>query len=479
MKQQKYQETASQILFLVGGKENVVRVASCATRLRIVVCEDQKIDVEQIESLELVKGTFNNGGQFQIILGTGIVDQVYQEFLKQTGIQEIGKEELKEVAGAKMNVFQRVLKSLADVFVPILPALVAAGLLMGLNNVLTAQGLFIEGKSLIEAYPQMADLAEMINLFSNAAFTFLPVLIGFSAVKIFGGTPVLGAVIGAIMIHPDLLNGYSYGQALLDQTIPVWNVFGFEIAKVGYQGTVLPIIVSAFVLAKVERKTRKIVPAMFDNIITPLVAVLVTAVLTFIVIGPIMRIVGDGLTEAVMWLFFSLGPVGGAIYGVAYPLLVITGMQHSLVTAETQILANIGTLGGSPTFAVVAASNVAQGAAALAVMYLMKNDTKMKGLASASGVSALLGITEPAVFGVNLKLKYPFIGALVGSAVAAAYGTFMKVLSVSPGPAGLPGVIVIRPESMFQYMVTLGIAFVVGFIATLMLARMFNKKVKG
>ena len=243
MKQQKYQETASQILFLVGGKENVVRVASCATRLRIVVCEDQKIDVEQIESLELVKGTFNNGGQFQIILGTGIVDQVYQEFLKQTGIQEIGKEELKEVAGAKMNVFQRVLKSLADVFVPILPALVAAGLLMGLNNVLTAQGLFIEGKSLIEAYPQMADLAEMINLFSNAAFTFLPVLIGFSAVKIFGGTPVLGAVIGAIMIHPDLLNGYSYGQALLDQTIPVWNVFGFEIAKVGYQGTVLPIII--------------------------------------------------------------------------------------------------------------------------------------------------------------------------------------------------------------------------------------------
>ena len=479
MKQQKYQETASQILFLVGGKENVVRVASCATRLRIVVCEDQKIDVEQIESLELVKGTFNNGGQFQIILGTGIVDQVYQEFLKQTGIQEIGKEELKEVAGAKMNVFQRVLKSLADVFVPILPALVAAGLLMGLNNVLTAQGLFIEGKSLIEAYPQMADLAEMINLFSNAAFTFLPVLIGFSAVKIFGGTPVLGAVIGAIMIHPDLLNGYSYGQALLDHTIPVWNVFGFEIAKVGYQGTVLPVIVSAFVLAKVEQKTRKIVPAMFDNIITPLVAVLVTAVLTFIVIGRVMRIVGDGLTEAVMWLFFSLGPVGGAIYGVAYPLLVITGMHHSLVTAETQILANIGTLGGSPTFAVVAASNVAQGAAALAVMYLMKNDAKMKGLASASGVSALLGITEPAVFGVNLKLKYPFIGALVGSAVAAAYGTFMKVLSVSPGPAGLPGVIVIRPESMVQYMVTLGIAFIVGFIATLMLARMFNKKIKG
>lgn len=475
MANKNYHETAQNILSLLGGEENVISVASCATRLRVVIKDEQKIQVEAIENLDLVKGSFNNGGQFQIILGTGIVDEVYREFVKVANISEVSKEELKEAAGAKLNVFQRILKSLADVFVPILPALVAAGLLMGLNNVLTAQGLFIEGKSIIEAYPQIADVADMINVFSNAAFTFLPILIGFSATKIFGGTPVLGAVIGAIMIHPDLLNGYSYGQALLDGTVPAWNVFGFEIAKVGYQGTVLPVIVSAFVLAKIERKTRKHVPPMFDNIITPLVAVLVTAALTFVVIGPAMRVVGDGLTEAVMWLFFSLGPVGGAIYGVVYPLLVITGMHHSLVTAETQILANIGTLGGSPTFAVVAASNVAQGAAALAVMYVMKKNAKMKSLASAAGVSALLGITEPAVFGVNLKLKYPFIGALIGSAIASAYATFMKVLSVSPGPAGLPGVIVIRPESMLQYMVSLAIAFVITFVVTILLAKTFGK----
>lgn len=475
MANKNYHETAQNILSLLGGEENVISVASCATRLRVVIKDEQKIQVEAIENLDLVKGSFNNGGQFQIILGTGIVDEVYREFVKVANISEVSKEELKEAAGAKLNVFQRILKSLADVFVPILPALVAAGLLMGLNNVLTAQGLFIEGKSIIEAYPQIADVADMINVFSNAAFTFLPVLIGFSATKIFGGTPVLGAVIGAIMIHPDLLNGYSYGQALLDGTVPAWNVFGFEIAKVGYQGTVLPVIVSAFVLAKIERKTRKHVPPMFDNIITPLVAVLVTAALTFVIIGPAMRVVGDGLTEAVMWLFFSLGPVGGAIYGVVYPLLVITGMHHSLVTAETQILANIGTLGGSPTFAVVAASNVAQGAAALAVMYVMKKNAKMKSLASAAGVSALLGITEPAVFGVNLKLKYPFIGALIGSAIASAYATFMKVLSVSPGPAGLPGVIVIRPESMLQYMVSLAIAFVITFVVTILLAKTFGK----
>ena len=476
MSNKKYHTIAQNILLHLGGEENIISAASCATRLRVVVKDDQKIKVDEIENIDLVKGSFNNGGQFQIILGTGIVDEVYREFMGIVNLEEVSKAELKEAAGKKMNVFQRVLKSLADVFVPILPALVAAGLLMGLNNVLTAQGLFIEGKSIIEAYPQIADLADMINVFSNAAFTFLPVLIGFSATKIFGGTPVLGAVIGAIMIHPDLLNGYSYGQALLDGTVPAWSIFGYQIAKVGYQGTVLPVIVSSFVLAKIERKTRKVVPPMFDNIITPLVAVLVTAALTFVVIGPAMRVVGDGLTEAVMWLFFSLGPVGGAIYGVVYPLLVITGMHHSLVTAETQILANIGTLGGSPTFAVVAASNVAQGAAALAVMMIMKKNAKMKSLASAAGVSALLGITEPAVFGVNLKLKYPVVAALIGSAVASAYSTFMQVLSVSPGPAGLPGVIVIRPESMIQYMITLAIGFAITFVVTFVLAKIWGNK---
>lgn len=475
-KKDNYKWTAEQILQNVGGKENLVSVAHCATRLRLVLKDDTKINLKEIEEIDLVKGNFNNGGQFQIILGTGIVDEVAKEFIAISNISESTKEEVKKKGEKKQNVLQRLLKSLADIFVPILPALVAAGLLMGLNNVLTAEGLFVEGKSLIEAYPQWADVASMINTFSNAAFTFLPVLIGFSAAKIFGGTPVLGAVIGAIMIHPDLLNGYNYGQALLDGTVPVWNILGFGIAKVGYQGTVLPVIVSAYVLAKTEKYTRKIVTPMLDNIITPLVAVLVTAFLTFTAIGPVMRVVGDGLTAGVMWLFFSLGPIGGAIYGVAYPLLVITGMHHSLITAETQILANIGTLGGSPTFAVVAASNVAQGGAALAVILIMKKNAKMKSLASAAGVSALLGITEPAVFGVNLKLKYPFVGALIGSAVASAYVTFMKVLSLSPGPAGLPGVIVIRPQSMIQYMVGLVIAFIVAFVSTLIIAKFVEKK---
>ena len=446
--------------------------------MRLVLKDDSKIDFDALEKIDLVKGNFNNGGQFQIILGTGIVNKVYAEFIKIAHITEMTKEELKQQAAKKMNPVQKLLKTLADVFVPILPALVASGLLMGINNILTAQGMFVPGKSLVEAFPAIKDIAEMVNLFSNAGFTFLPVLIGFSAAKIFGATPILGAVIGAIMIHPDLMNGYGYGQALLDGTVPYWHIFGFSVAKVGYQGTVLPVIASAFCLAVIEKRLRKIVPAMLDNIVTPLLSVLLAGALTFLFIGPVMRGVGDMMTNAVMWLFFDLGALGGLIYGITYPLLVITGMHHSLVTAETQILANIGTLGGSPTFAVVAAANCAQGAAALAVMCKSKNDPKMRSMASASGISSMLGITEPAIFGVNLKLRYPFYGALIGGGIGAAYATIMHVLSVSQGPCGVIGVICIRPDCMLQFMVSMAIAIASAFTATMFLEKVLGQKEK-
>lgn len=471
-----YNEIAKNILQCIGGKENVISAAHCATRLRLVLKDDSKINKKSLEEISCIKGNFNNGGQFQIILGPGIVDEVYKRFVVLSNISETSKSDLKKVADIKLNPIQKALKTLADVFVPILPALVAAGLLMGINNVLTAQGLFIKGMSLIEAYPQFTGLAEMINTFSSTSFAFLPVLVGFSATKTFGGNPILGAVIGALMIHPDLMSGYDYGNAVIQGIVPYWTIFGFSIAKVGYQGTVFPIIAASFILAKIENRLRRIIPSMFDNLLTPLLSVLITGVLTFTVVGPVMRGFGDLLTSGVMWLFFSLGPIGGAIFGVVYPLLVITGMHHSLIAAETQILANIGTLGGSPTFAVVAASNVAQGAACLATILILKNDSKIKSLASASGVSALLGITEPAMFGVNLKYKFPLYGALVGSAISSAYVTFAKVLSVSPGPAGLPGFIVIRPESMITYMIGMLIAFVTAFVATILIAKISLKK---
>ena len=471
-----YNQISKEILEYVGGKENIVSAAHCATRLRLVLKDDKKINIKAIEEMPAVKGNFNTSGQFQIILGSGVVNEVYKELIKMADISEGSKEELKKEADKKLNPVQRLIKSLADVFVPVLPILVAAGLLMGINNILTSQGLFIEGQSLIEAHPQFKDLAEMINTFANTGFAFLPIFLGFSATKVFGGNPYLGACIGALMIHGDLLNGYSYPAAVIEGSVPYWNILGFSILKVGYQGTVLPVLASSFVLAKVEKTLHKIIPSVLDNLLTPLFTVFITGLLTFVAIGPVMRLAGDGITAGLIGLINTLGPIGGAIFGFFYAPIVITGMHHSLVAAETQILANIGTLGGSPTFAVVAASNVAQGAAALAVFFIIKKNAKMKSTASAAGISALLGITEPAVFGVNLKLIYPFIGALIGSAVSSAYATFMKVLSLSPGPAGLPGVIVIRPESMVQYMITMLIAFIVAFISTVILAKILAKK---
>lgn len=471
-----YYDISSEILKYIGGKENVVSAAHCATRLRLVLKDDVNVDNKAIENMEVVKGSFNNGGQLQIILGPGTVDEVYKEFIKQTNLSESSKEEVKKKAEDKLNPFQKVLKSLADVFVPILPVLVAAGLLMGINNILTSKGLFIDGLSIVEAYPQFGDLANLINTFANTGFTFLPVLIGFSATKSFGGNPYLGAAIGGLMIHPDLLNGWGYGAALAEGSIPTWNIFGFAIDKVGYQGTVLPVLASSYLLARIEKRLHKIIPSVLDNLLTPLITVFLTGILTFIAIGPIMRVAGNGLTQGLMWLINTLGPIGGFIFGIVYAPFVVTGMHHSFVTIETQLLADIATTGGSFIFPVAAMSNVAQGAAALSVILILKHNAKMKNLASASGISALLGITEPAIFGVNLKLRYPFYGAMIGSVIASAYIILTHVLALSPGAAGLPGIISISPQSMINYIIGMLISMIVSVIATFILSKVLGKK---
>ena len=471
-----YKEIAKEILEHIGGKENLVSAAHCATRLRLVINDDSKLNIKAIEEMPVVKGNFNNAGQFQIILGSGTVNEVYKEFIKMADVAESSKADLKSEAEKKLNPVQRLIKSLADVFVPVLPILVAAGLLMGLNNILTSQGLFIEGKSLIEAYPQYKDLAEMINTFANTGFAFLPIFLGFSATKVFGGNPYLGACIGALMIHGDLLNGYSYPKAVIEGTVPVWNILGFSIAKVGYQGTVLPVLASSYVLAKTEKGLHKIVPSVLDNLLTPLFTVFITGLLTFVAIGPVMRVAGNAITAGLVGLINTLGPIGGAIFGFFYAPIVITGMHHSFTAVETQLLADIVNTGGSFIFPVAAMSNVAQGAAALSVILLLKNNDKMKGTASASGISAMLGITEPAIFGVNLKLRYPFYGAMIGSAVSSGYIMLTKVLALAPGAAGLPGIISIRPDSMVNYIIGMVISMTVAVVSTIAIAKVTNKK---
>ena len=281
--------------------------------------------------------------QFQIIFGSGLVNLVCAEVQKQIG-QSAETPEEDEKSEKKGNILQRFVKLLSDIFVPIIPAIVAGGLLMGLNNILTSA--LFNGQSLIELYPQWQGLASAINTFANAPFTFLPVLIGFSATKKFGGNPYLGAAMGMIMVHPDLLNAYNIGIA----EPPVWSIFGFDIPAIGYQGTVLPVLAVAFILATIEKKLHKVTPTWLDNLTTPLISILVTSFLTFICVGPVLREAGNLLAAGITWLYNTLGPIGGGIFGLAYAPICLTGMHHSFIAIETQLISNVAQTGGSFIF---------------------------------------------------------------------------------------------------------------------------------
>ncbi|MDV7104680.1 sucrose-specific PTS transporter subunit IIBC [Vibrio sp. TH_r3] len=465
-----YPAVATKLLAALGGKENIQALAHCATRLRLALNDESLVDEKTIDSLDGVKGQFKVAGQYQIIFGSGIVNQVHAELAKLTNMQEMSTKQVASAGASKQNIVQRAVKGLSDIFVPIIPAIVAGGLLMGVFNLLTANGLFIEGQSLIDANPGLADLASMINTFANAPFVYLPILLAFSASKQFGGNPYLGAALGMLMVHPDLLNGWGFGSASITGDIPVWNILGFEIQKVGYQGSVLPVLVSAFILAKVEQNLRKVIPSILDNLLTPMLAIFITGVITFTVVGPFTRDIGFLLGDGLTWLYESAGFIGGAVFGFIYAPFVITGMHHSFIAIETQLLTNIAVTGGSFIFPIAAMSNIAQGASALAVGLTTK-DIKMKGVAMPSGVTALLGITEPALFGVNLKLRYPFIAAITGAAISSAFISFFQVKAQALGAAGLPGIISITPDKVGLYIAGMAISFAVAFSVTIVLGK--------
>ncbi|MDW6004367.1 sucrose-specific PTS transporter subunit IIBC [Vibrio mangrovi] len=457
-----YPVIAKQLLEHLGGKENIQALAHCATRLRLALKDESVINEDAISELEGVKGQFKVAGQYQIIFGSGIVNKVYAAMSEATGMAEMSTNDVAQAGAQKQNIVQRAVKGLSDIFVPIIPAIVAGGLLMGLFNVLTAKGLFIDGQSLIEANPGLADLASMINTFANAPFVYLPVLLAFSATRKFGGNPFLGAALGMLMVHPDLLNGWGFGSASVHGTVPTWNIFGFEIQKVGYQGSVLPVLVSAFILAKVENGLRSIIPSVLDNLLTPMLAIFITGFLTFTLVGPFTRDLGFLLGDGLNWLYDSAGFIGGAIFGFIYAPFVITGMHHSFIAIETQLLADVAVTGGTFIFPIAAMSNVAQGAASLAVG-MMTKDQKLKGIAVPSGITALLGITEPAMFGVNLKMRYPFIAAITGAAISSAFITLFHVKAHALGAAGLPGIISINPAKLSYYVIGMVISFAVAF----------------
>ncbi|MDP0485313.1 PTS system trehalose-specific EIIBC component [Bacillus subtilis] len=465
-------KSARQIVEAVGGAENIAAATHCVTRLRFALIDESKVDQEMLDQIDVVKGSFSTNGQFQVVIGQGTVNKVYAELVKETGIGESTKDEVKKASEKNMNPLQRAVKTLADIFIPILPAIVTAGLLMGINNILTAEGIFFSTKSIVQVYPQWADLANMINLIAGTAFTFLPALIGWSAVKRFGGNPLLGIVLGVMLVHPDLLNAWGYGAAEQSGKIPVWNLFGLEVQKVGYQGQVLPILLASYMLAKIEVFLTKRTPEGIQLLVVAPITLLLTGFASFIIIGPITFAIGNVLTSGLISVFGSFAVLGGLLYGGFYSALVITGMHHTFLAVDLQLIGS--KLGGTFLWPMLALSNIAQGSAALAMMFIVK-DEKQKGLSLTSGISAYLGITEPAIFGVNLRYRFPFIIAMVSSGLAGIYISSQGVLASSVGVGGVPGIFSIMSQYWGAFAIGMAIVLIVPFAGTYAYARFKHK----
>ena len=445
-----YAKCAKEIFDTVGGRSNLVSVAHCATRLRLATVDNSKINMKKLENIDGVKGVFSNNGQLQLIIGTGTVNKVYDEFLKVSGMTAATKEEVKAAAVAKQPVFKRMIKALGDVFVPILPAIVASGLMMGLVEAL--------GK----AMPAFAgsDWYGILDLFSNTAFTFLPILIAVSAARVFGGNIFLGAVIGMIMIHPNLINAWSV--ASMDAAdIPVWHLFGFSIRQVGYQGHVIPVIIAVWIMCKLENWLHKHVPEMIDLFVTPLCTVLITGFLTIGLIGPVFSTAETHVLEFASWIITVGHGIGAMIMGAIYPLTVVCGIHHMYNVIEAGMLASDGVNIWMP---IASAANFAQGAACLAVGLKARN-YKTKSISIPSALSAALGITEPAIFGVNLRFMKPLVCGMAGGAVGALLGSIFHIGATSYGVTGIPGFLTTLDYSA-QYAIMLAVSFAVAFALT-------------
>lgn len=444
-----YGVVAKEVIQAIGGRENIVSAAHCATRLRLVIGDNAKCSKATLENIDGVKGVFEAAGQLQIIFGTGTVNKVYDAFIEAAGITGGTKEDVKQAAAAKQNLFKRAIKTLGDIFVPIIPAIVASGLLMGL----------LEG--FCNLYPALAESStyEIFHLFSNAAFVFLPILIAISAAKTFGGNQFLGAVIGMIMIHSDLINAWSVAGMKASEipTASVW--FGlYHIRMVGYQGHVIPVVIAVWLMSKLEKKLHKIVPEIIDLFVTPLVTVLVTGYLTLTIIGPIFSTIENWVLSAAESLIAVPFGIGGMIIGAFYAPTVVAGVHHMYNALEAGLLSAHGVNNWMP---IATAANVAQGAACLALAIKTKN-AKTRSVALPASLSAYLGITEPAIFGVNIRYMKPFIAGCIGGACGGLVAGITHVGASAYGITGVFGFLITTAYT-WQYALVILVATVVAF----------------
>lgn len=457
----KFTEDAKLLLEYIGGKDNIKAVTHCVTRMRFVLIDEKKADVKKIESLKSAKGTFTQAGQFQVIIGNE-VSEFYNEFTKIAGIDGVSKDAVKAAAKSNQTFVQKLMANLAEIFTPLIPALICGGLILGFRSVIGDIKLVEDGtKTLVETFQFFAGLYSFLWLIGEAIFHFLPVGIVWSITRKMGTTQILGIILGLTLVSPQLLNAYNMAPGTVP---PVWD-FGFvQIEMVGYQAQVIPAILAAFILVYLEKFWRRITPDYISMIIVPLFSLIPAVILAHTVVGPIGWAIGSFIANAVYaGLTSSFGWLFAGVFGFFYAPLVITGLHHMTNAIDLQLMSQFN---GTILWPMVALSNIAQGSAVLAMIFLQRKNERAKQINVPACISCYLGVTEPALFGVNLKYGFPFICGLVGSCIAAMISVSSGVMASSIGVGGIPGILSIKPQFMFMFFIAMIVAFCIPFILT-------------
>ncbi len=472
----RYAEDAKQLLRLIGGRENIAAVSHCMTRMRFALVEPAKADVKAIETMKVVKGSFTQSGQFQVIIGNTVAD-FYNDFVKEAGIEGVSKEAVKEAAKKNQNVLQRIITALAEIFAPLIPAIITGGLILGFRNCIDSLYLLENGtKTLCDVSQFWAGIDSFLWLIGEAIFHMLPVGICWSVTRKMGTTQMLGIVLGLTLVSGQLLNAYAVaGTAAAD--IPTWNFGGFEVNMIGYQGQVIPAIMAAFTLVYLEKFFRKITPQVISVIVVPFCSLLLSVIAAHFVLGPIGWKIGAAISSIV---FAGItGPfkvVFGAIFGVVYAPLVITGLHHMSNAIDLQLIADYG---GTMLWPMIALSNIAQGSAVLGMIWLQRKDAEAQEVNIPACISCYLGVTEPAIFGVNLKRGFPFVCGMIGSGIAAVVCVATGTTANAIGVGGVPGILSIQTPYMASFAICMVIAFAVPFFLTTIVGKRRLQTEKG
>lgn len=464
----KYSEDAKQLLRLVGGKENIAAVSHCMTRMRFALVEPKKADVKAIEAMKVVKGSFTQSGQFQVIIGNTVAD-FYNDFVKEAGIEGVSKDAVKDAAKKNQNVLQQLITALAEIFAPLIPAIITGGLILGFRNCIDSLYLFENGtKTLCDINQFWAELDSFLWLIGEAIFHMLPVGICWSVTKKMRTTQMLGIVLGLTLVSGQLLNAYAVAQTAAAD-IPKWNFGGFQVNMIGYQGQVIPAILAAFTLVYLERFFRKITPQVVSMIVVPFCSLLLSVIAAHFVLGPIGWKAGAAVSALVFaGITGTFKVVFGALFGVVYAPLVITGLHHMSNAIDLQLIADYG---GTMLWPMIALSNIAQGSAVLGMSWLQRKDSEAQEVNIPACISCYMGVTEPAIFGVNLKRGFPFVCGMIGSGIAAVVCVATRTTANAIGVGGLPGILSIQAPFMVSFAICMAIAFIVPFVLTVIVGK--------